>query len=127
MKKFKKLTVLPNKGKPSRHPSSKRLDVGKEIADLADYGNEVLPVGQNELESTLLVDQINMLPNGAKNIGQMISGSNAQEPYKYEEEVYESAQKDEELAPECSTFFGEKDNAWNDIDPSALDPVLKCI
>jgi len=39
----------------------------------------------------------------------------------------DGAQSGEELAKPISEFLGEKDTSFKEIDPSAIDPVLKCI
>ena len=41
--------------------------------------------------------------------------------------VEESAQSGEELAPPITEFYGDKDTPFSEIDPSSIDPVLKCI
>lgn len=83
-------------------------------------------VPQNDLESTLLNDgqmeAIKNLPDGVKNIKTLLSHS-AQEN---QEEAY-CAQAGEELAPSITEFLGENDIKFSEIDPSAIDPCLKCI
>ena len=39
----------------------------------------------------------------------------------------DGAQSGEELAPHITEFLGDKDTPFSEIDPSAIDPVLKCI
>ena len=140
MKKFKKVNVKRAfkggiKESFKKYDSIGHHDAGSEQNNAsfgqldAKHGMGFTPIEQNDMECTLLnegqVDASKNLPKGAAGIGSLINNP-AQEQYHQQEE-YESPQASEELAPSIKEFYGEKDTQWDAIDPSALDPVLKCI